>query len=97
MVYRVVANEALKHLQWIVVRDETPGRPIMVGGPYADERVATMHCDAMNREHVKQQAIKSPAEHIARFRSLINAGWKSDGFGFLQGWIYPRFPTGRFQ
>jgi hypothetical protein len=95
MEYRVVANEALKHLQWIVVRDEAPGRPIMVGGPYADEAIAKMHCDAMNREHVRHPAIKSAAEHAARFRALLNAGWLNNGF--LKAFIYPRFPPTRLQ
>ena len=47
--YRVVCNWAMQHLQWIVVRDDNE-RPIMIAGPYGDERAAWLHCDALNRE-----------------------------------------------
>jgi len=47
--YRVVCNEALRHLQWIVVRD-SGGRPEMVAGPFGDAEAAYMHCDALNRQ-----------------------------------------------
>lgn len=75
--YRVVCNDAPRHLQWIVMRDEAPGRPIMVGGPYTDERVAQLHCDAMNREHVTpRKSLKHIViEEYLRFYDLVLAGW----------------------
>lgn len=48
--YRVLSNEVLKHPQWIIVRDDPNGLPVMERGPYNDERVAHMHCDSLNRE-----------------------------------------------
>ena len=85
VVYRVVANHVLNHLQWIVVRDTAAG-PIMLAGPFIDEHSAGMHCDALNREHIAPPRKSFAHELIAeceRAATLVKAGWS----GTL-GWLW---------
>jgi len=77
--HRVVSNEALKHLQWIVVEDRPDG-PVMVRGPFAEEHVAQMHCDALNNKRATKRAVAG----IRVIWPLIRAGW----FGIYDGvWV----------
>lgn len=73
--YRVVSNEALRHLQWIVVRDDGDNRPVMCAGPFTDERTALLHCGALNRQ---RPALPPKSSALSRFFALVrlvNAGW----------------------
>lgn len=91
--YRVICNEALKHLQWIVARDNDGRTPIMAAGPFAQERVANMHCAALNREAWR---VGPKSDFGARIRAaaercypLVAAGWT----GTILAFAYP--PHGR--
>lgn len=80
VVYRVVGNHVLGHPQWIVVRDDPAGRPVLAGGPWTDERIAALHCDAMNRDHAKSRRKSLKRAIIAeygRIYTLVLAGWSS--------------------
>jgi hypothetical protein len=64
MMYRVVCNEALNHQQWAVVREAPAGRPILSRGPFADERIAAMLCEAMNDERQRAKRRHKPERVI---------------------------------
>src|SRR5262245_62141201 len=72
--YRVLSNECFKHLQWIVVRDDSNGRPMMERGPFPDERTSQLPCKALNRER-REPSQKSPLARFFALCRLIEAGW----------------------
>jgi hypothetical protein len=74
MAYRVVSNDARRHQQWIVARDETSGRATMIAGPFTEESIARTHCDALNRANVYSVRIKRTL--VDRICALIQAGWR---------------------
>lgn len=77
MMHRVICNDTRqRHLQWIVVRDDERG-PVLAAGPFADERTAQLHADALNRQPAVP--VKSRPHYgytVARVVSLLRAGWR---------------------
>ena len=77
MAYRVISNDAPRHLQFAVVRDDDKRGPIIVAGPFADERVARLHCDALNRTPPVKSDPRRPLYGftIDRVVSILQSGW----------------------